>query len=291
MKHTVENQHLSITVDELGAGLTSIVRKADNRQMLWQGDAKYWQGQSPILFPTIGNSADQSAHFYGKKYPMPKHGLVRTMQFEIREKLADAITLEVSDNEQTHQHYPYNFTFAVRYALDDNTINISFIVEGKNSPLPFHVGAHPAFNLPDFDEADEVHGYLKPDVSDYLMSDRLKPGGLRWAEGAIKIPLKQGILALGNHTFDCDTILDTRGLVHACELYNKENIRIVRMVFDSPVLALWAPKNGCCPFVCIEPWWGCCDDYGFNGDFSQRRWINTSEPGKGKTISYSITIF
>lgn len=290
MKHVIENQHLSVTINELGGELTSIVRKSDGMQMLWQGDAEYWHGQSPILFPAIGNSANQTAHFFGKEYPMTKHGLIRTMQFALREKNADSITLEVTDNESTRQHYPYAFSFAVRYALYGNTLGVSFIVSGKDKLLPFHVGAHPAFNLPDFNETDDVHGFLKLDVSDYLLSDGLKPGGLRWKEGAFQVPLKNGMLELGNHTFDCDTILDTRGLAHTCELYNKEKVCIVKVTFEAPVLALWAPKKGCCPFVCIEPWWGCCDDYGFNDEFSKRHWINTAQPGEKKIISYSITI-
>ena len=54
MKHTIENQQLRISVKEEGAELTSLVRKENNCEVLWQGDPAYWEGQSPVLFPTIG---------------------------------------------------------------------------------------------------------------------------------------------------------------------------------------------------------------------------------------------
>ena len=291
MRHTIENEYLRVTVDEQGAELTSLVRKSDNNQILWQGDKAYWQGQSPILFPAIGNSAYQTALFDGKEYPMPKHGLVRRMQFQVVEKNLDSIVLMVTDTEETRQHFPMSFRLAVRYKINDNDLRVEFHVTNDNeAPLPFHIGAHPAFNLPDFKESDMIHGYMKFDVEDYLLSDGLKPGGLRWEDGAFKVLLNDGMLELNNQTFSCDTILDTRGLAHACVLYNKERGRIVSVKFDAPVLALWAPKGGCCPFVCIEPWWGCCDDYGFCGEFSQRHWINIARKGETKVIEYTITV-
>lgn len=292
MKHTIENSFLKVTVNELGAELTSIIRKSDNCEMLWQGDAKYWHGQSPILFPTIGNSANQSALFGDKRLPMPKHGLVRGMVWSKVSGDTEQVTLQCSSTDETLQHYPFPFRLTVTYSLDANVLNITFdTYNDTNIPLPFHLGAHPAFNLPEFDENDGLHGFMSFNVNDKLVSDGLKPGGLRWAEGAFDVALdKNGMLSLDNHTFDSDTILDTRGLAHACILYNKERKALVGLRFNSPVLALWAPKGGCCPFVCIEPWWGCCDDYGFESDFSQRHWINITPAQSSKRIQYSISI-
>lgn len=292
MKHTIENKHLSISVKEQGAELTSIVKRQGNCEILWQGDKAYWEGQSPILFPTIGSSAAQQVQFEGKKYPMPKHGLVRNMTFKLTESGNDFMTFTVSDNEETRQHYPLPFQLSVRYQLEEHVIRISFIVKNNGTtPLPYHVGAHPAFNLPMFDANEDVHGYLGFNLKDKLVGNGLKPGGYLWPEGSFDVPLDaDGLLKLDNHTFDCDTILDTRGYAHACTLYNKEKEKMVTVDFDSPVLALWAPCGGQAPFVCIEPWWGCCDEAEFDDEYNKRPWMNQVEAGKSKTISYTITI-
>ncbi len=292
MKHTIENQWLRISVKEEGAELTSLLKKQTTTEILWQGDPAYWEGQSPILFPTIGSSANQQVRFDGKKYPMPKHGLVKKMAFQLAACGDDFLTFSIADTAETRQHFPLPFQLSVRYQLQANELCVSFTVRNNGTrPLPYHVGAHPAFNLPAFDVADEVHGYLGFDLSDKLVGNGLKPGGYLWPEGSFDVPLdKDGLLALGNHTFDCDTILDTRGLAHACILFNYNKEKIATVGFDSPVLALWAPCGGQAPFVCIEPWWGCCDEAEFDGEFSQRPWLNVVEPESEQTISYTITV-
>ena len=50
MVHYIENEHLKVGVKEFGCELTSIKSKATGFEYLWQGDEKFWTGQSPILF-------------------------------------------------------------------------------------------------------------------------------------------------------------------------------------------------------------------------------------------------
>ena len=313
MKHTLRNQHLILSVKEHGAELCSlkyhqesglhIYHPADfvsNRpagempttELLWQGDPQYWDGQSPVLFPTVGRVFDDTIRCQGKTYPMPKHGLVRNMDFQLTKLNQDTLSLTTCSTEQTLQHFPYPFRLTVSYQLIGKQVKVTFAVENpSDTPMPFHLGAHPALNLPDFDEQDELHGYLGFDVRDELVSNGLKPGGYLWPEGSFSVPLdKLGLLPLTNTTFQCDTILDSRALAHACTLYNKRKEPILRVNFDSPILALWAPNDGCAPFVCIEPWWGCCDEADYKGEFAQRPWTNIVQPRQTKTISYSITL-
>ncbi len=292
MKHEIGNEHLKVVVDECGAELKSIQRTSDKREMLWQGDARYWNGQSPILFPTVGNSFQQTIRHKGKSYTMPKHGLVRDMCFTMEECHADSITLSVKSNEDTLRSYPFHFKFSVSYALIEKTLKVTFKVSNSsNEPLFYLLGAHPGFMYDDFHEGDNAHGYLGFDVKDHLTSLGLKPGGFIWHEGAFDVGLdNDGLLSLGNHTFDCDTILDATGRVHECVLYNKEKVPQISMNFDTPLLALWSPNGGCAPFVCIEPWKGCCDENGYVGEFSERFLMNRVEGMGSEECSYSITV-
>lgn len=292
MKHTADNPWLSISVSEHGAELKSLVRKSDQQQLLWQADPKYWNGQSPILFPTVGRVANDVVRHKGTTYPMPKHGLVKDMDFHLEHHDATSLTLGVDSTEDTLKHYPFPFHLSVSYRLEDKQLVVSFIITNHgHEPMPFHLGAHPALNLPQFCETDTVHGYLGFDVRERLVSNGLRPGGYLWPEGSFPVMLDEhGLMALTNGTFLCDTILDSRDLARACTLYNKYRDPIATVRFDSPVLALWAPCGGRAPFVCIEPWWGCCDETEFNGDIAQRPWTNTVGPEETKTLSYSITV-
>ena len=292
MKHTADNPWLSIAVSEHGAELKSLVRKSDQQQLLWQADPKYWNGQSPILFPTVGRVANDVIRHKGTTYPMPKHGLVKDMDFHLEHHDATSLTLGVDSTEETLKHYPFPFHLSVSYRLEDKQLVVSFIITNHgHEPMPFHLGAHPELNLPQFCETDAVHGYLGFDVRERLVSNGLRPGGYLWPEGSFPIMLDEhGLMALTNETFLCDTILDSRALARTCTLYNKYRDPIATVRFDSPVLALWAPCGGRAPFVCIEPWWGCCDETEFNGDIAQRPWTNIVGPEETKTLSYSITV-
>ena len=42
-----------------------------------------------------------------------------------------------------------------------------------------------------------------------------------------------------------------------------------------PSMAVWANANG--PFVCLEPWMGRCDDYGYEGTLKEKQNINVLE--------------
>ncbi len=294
MTHNIKNEFISITVNEHGAELQSLKRLSDNQELLWQGDKEYWKGQSPILFPVVGNTYQREARFNGQRYDMPKHGFVRDADFTLVQKTADKLVFHTQANERTLKHYPFDFQFSVIYQLHGNELFIAFKIDSsKDKTMHYQIGAHPAFNLPDFDSKNDKypHGYLGFDITDKLVSNGLRPGGYLWPEGSFDVPLnEEGLLPLRHHTFDCDTILDTRGIAHTCVLYNKDKKEIVRLSFDSPVLALWAPNGGCAPFVCIEPWWGSCDLEGYNGEFRNRYCMNSIEKATSKVHQYTITV-
>ena len=51
MRIQIENERFSAQVDVQGAELCSLQRKEDGAQFIWQGDARYWAGHAPTLFP------------------------------------------------------------------------------------------------------------------------------------------------------------------------------------------------------------------------------------------------
>ena len=54
MNYTIENEDLRVVISSLGAEVQSVVRKSDDKELWWQGDPRFWDGRSPVLFPACG---------------------------------------------------------------------------------------------------------------------------------------------------------------------------------------------------------------------------------------------
>ena len=48
----LQNENLTLCVDPLGAQMMEL-RSKQGAQYLWNGDAKYWRGRAPVLFPYL----------------------------------------------------------------------------------------------------------------------------------------------------------------------------------------------------------------------------------------------
>ena len=63
----IANGHLAVEVSSLGSEMQSI-RTKDGKSWLWNGDAAFWTGRSPILFPIVGKAPDDTLTIDGKSY-------------------------------------------------------------------------------------------------------------------------------------------------------------------------------------------------------------------------------
>src|SRR5690349_16870655 len=72
----IENAFLTVDVSPLGAEMQAIATP-DGRNWLWNGDAAFWSGRSPVLFPIVGKAPDDTLLIDGKPYPMGQHGFAR----------------------------------------------------------------------------------------------------------------------------------------------------------------------------------------------------------------------
>ena len=54
MIYTIQNEFLTVRVEDLGAQLASI-RAPGGEEYLWQGNPDIWARRAPILFPTLGH--------------------------------------------------------------------------------------------------------------------------------------------------------------------------------------------------------------------------------------------
>lgn len=287
----LSNGIIEIEIAPIGAELQSIRRVAAPTEYLWQGDPTYWGRRAPILFPIVGRLWENTAHFGDKSYEIFQHGFARDMLFT---KIVDEdrhLAFSVRSNEESLRLWPFNFELRIDYTLLRNVLTVSWSVTNLDKRvMPFQIGAHPAFMYTHYNPDDEVHGFLSFNADSPLVSTKIAPGGYADATTFdVEIPA-DGLLPLTNETFLCDTILEATGRLNRITLHDKDGRPLVTMRHSMPITALWSPNNGRAPFMCIEPWHGCCDPTGYTSDFSNRQFIECVAPGETWSTAYEIMI-
>lgn len=289
---TLHNANLTIDVAEHGAELTSI--RSKKREYLWQADPEYWARHSPVLFPIVGNVYDKTFRIDDKPYTMGQHGFARDMDFTVVSQTDDTVWLRLESNDATRQLFPADFCLEIGYRLQHNTVDVMWRVTNPSATedLHFQIGAHPAFYWPEHDAESYERGYFCFDAKGCLSSRQLIGKGC--VSPTVKFPVEldnEGMLPLTDETFDViDTIiLESRQVSHVtlCDLQRRPMLAVH---FEHPVVGLWSPPGRRAPFVCIEPWFGRCDTYGYEGEFSDRDWMNHLAPGEVFNSTYTIEV-
>ena len=156
--------------------------------------------------------------------------------------------------------------------------------------MPFQIGGHPAFFLPDFKEEDAVHGYLSFNNIDEVHSNEINPNG-HYTDKILLFELdEKGMLPLKKDTFDCDTILETRGIVNRTSLYDKNRKPILTVKANAKTTAYWSPTGQNAPFECIEPWFGCCRKENETAVLADREMTSLLQPGEVYEAEMEIII-
>jgi hypothetical protein len=286
----LSNGIIEIGVSLTGAELQSLKKVKAEREYIWNADAAYWNRHAPLLFPIVGNVWNKEFQMKGKKYPMGQHGFARDFRFDVVCRDRDILHLRQESDKETLALYPYPYRLDVIYTLCRNKLTVTWRVENTGEEeMWFQIGAHPGFFYPAYRATDDIHGYFSFNEREKLVSTVIETGGYTGAS-TFDVPLTDGMLPLTNQTFECDTLLDTRGVIKRVTLHDKERKPYLTVRFNMPVLALWSPCGGRAPFVCIEPWYGCCDSEGFEGEFSRRAFVNNLAPGAVFETSYDIIV-
>lgn len=297
MQYTLSNDLLTVVIDSKGAELQSILNNRTGHQYLWQGDATYWGRRSPVLFPFVGAVAGGQYRHGGNSYPMSQHGFARDMEFKPMETAnADedapaSAWFYAEADEKTHVVYPFDWRLEIGYTLDETRITVSWrVINRTGSVIPFQIGAHPAFNYPDYSPTDEVHGYMMFDKRGDIHFELIERDGCL---GHAQYPLtidSDGMLPLTPSTFDRDAIIIGDNQIHRVSMLTKQRTPYLTLLFRSPAVGLWSKANPRATFVCIEPWWGRCDRVDFDGELQQREYINLLDAGATFDVGYMIII-
>lgn len=291
MMHTLKNEVLTVEVSSAGAELTAI-RKGDI-EYLWQADPAFWARHSPVLFPIVGSVWEKRYRVDGKEYGLGQHGFARDMDFTPVNASATEVRYRLESSEETLEKYPWPFVLEISYRLRGNAVDVIWEVTnpGKED-LWFQIGAHPAFNYPDYDPQKKERGFFSFDRSDGLRCIRIKEKGCVDAETEYPLEIPQdGLLPISSDTFDAiDTLMLQDSQIRKVTLHRTDRTPLLSISFDAPVVGIWSPPHKNAPFICIEPWYGRCDRAGYEGEYRDRDWVNRLAPGETFTGSYTIEI-
>lgn len=286
MEYILTLGKLSAKVNSLGAELVSF--KNGEYEHIWQGDPAFWSGQNPNLFPNIGAVKEYGACFGGKPYPLVRHGFARRSEFALVEKTDTSVTLELRENPSTLKVYPFPFSLRVTHTLLPDGFSTKYTVSNPGeSPLPFCIGGHPAFNCPGdfsswrlvFEKIEDAHALLP------------LPGGFISTENREYVLQKTDTLPLRHEDFDRVDTFIFPGLESKAVSLLGPGGHGLRMVFaDFPMIAFWTAPDKNAPYLCMEPWQGCGALADESGEFSEKYMCLSLDPGGCKSLEYSLSI-
>ena len=254
MTHTIQNAFLTVTVSEQGAELRSI-QDAAGTEYLWQGDPTYWGDRAPLLFPFIARLTNNSYKYMGKTYPMTIHGFAAASRFSVAEKVGTRIVLELKESPETLAQYPFAFTLQVIYALEENTLQVTYHVENRDGKtMPFGIGGHPGFNVP-LEEGERFEDY-ELEFACPCQPDRVGFTPAVYLSGHDEAyPLREDrFIDLQHELFDEDAII-LKNMAREVTLRSKVSGKGLTVRYpDMPYLGIWHWPKTDAPYICIEPW-------------------------------------
>lgn len=281
-------------INSKGAELKSLT--LGGRELMWEGNPVFWGKTSPVLFPSVGGLKGEKTIIDGIEYHMTKHGFARDNEFELAyegdyesDRKKSIVCFSFHETAETLKMFPFKFTFSMQYQLTENKLEIIYeVVNNTFVPMPFCIGAHPAFACPGEGKRFEDYRLVfqeKETVCSPVLDVKTR---LFKESGAVWRLKNSNELKLSYSLFDND-VLYFRGIASkSVSLLDNEN-KGIKLSWDGfSSLGVWTPAGMKAGFVCIEPWCGCDDYENCSGDFRDKPEIQTCLPGASRY--YVLTI-
>ena len=281
----IANEFLSVDIASLGAEMQSVTTK-DGADWLWNGDAAFWTGRSPVLFPIVGKAPDDTLVIEGKPYPMAQHGFARRREFSLEAATATSCRYVLEANDETRAVYPFDFRLSLEHSLDGPDLTVAVEVENHGTePMPFGCGFHPAFRWP-LPGAEGKPHVVTLDNAAEPKRQPLEKGLL--SQDRDPSPFEKGRLVLAHDLFRDDALVFPGGAGNGLT-YAAEGGPALKFRFENqPNLALWTKPGA--PFLCIEPWHGTAAEYGGSRELKDRPYTTTLAPGARTRFAFTVTV-
>ncbi len=290
MQTTIKNKYISLTVDNHGAEIRSIIK--NGVEYIHQPNPQTWNRSAPYLFPNIGAIKDKQTFINGQPYPLPKHGFLRDCDLTLVDQSESKLTYQLNNSAETENFFPFKFELLIIYFLVDSSVSVRFLVRNLDEKiLPFNLGLHPAFNVP-LNSKEHFEDYRIEFTAgqDYqIPTVDLKTGLIDW-KATIRRFQNLKTLPLNYHDYDNDALIFTNVPSRKVSLLNKNNSGVSIEFLDFPLLGIWTPNHVQADFICLEPWIGCGDSPTGTGNFAEKQNIIQIEKNNTWTTEFNITI-
>lgn len=280
----IANEFLSVDVSSLGAEMQSVTT-TNGANWLWNGDAAFWTGRSPVLFPIVGKAPDDTVLIEGKPYPMAQHGFARRREFSLDDTAATTCRYVLETSDETRIAYPFDFRLSVEHSLDGPSLTVAVEVENRGTePMPFGCGFHPAFLWPLPGAEGKAHRVTLDNAAEPKRQP-LEKGLL--SQNRAPSPFENGRLILAHDLFVDDALIFPEGAGDGLT-YAAEGGPALKFHFENlPNLALWTKPGA--PFLCIEPWHGTAAEYAGSHELKDRPYTTTLGPGARSRFAFTVT--
>ncbi|KRM55237.1 aldose 1-epimerase [Lacticaseibacillus sharpeae JCM 1186 = DSM 20505] len=289
---TIENDQFSAEINRLGAELTTLTRKADGRQYIWNDtEGKYWGRHAPILFPSIGKSNNDQYTLAGDKFGMKQHGFARDYEFSsVTKEGTNSVTLTQHANGETEASYPFAYALSVTYTLTASGLEVSYTVaNGDDKPMPFALGSHPGFAL-----SQPLENYTVTVNGAKTPLTKFGIGPVPFRNGAVEpfTEAKGNTVPLSHELLDDGLIIiNAPEATSATLAANDGSYSVELSLQDFPYLTLWSPEHKNAPFVCVEPFNGLPDQAAdAPTDWFKKAGNTTLAANASATFGYTATL-
>lgn len=293
--YIIENNFLKVSVCEKGAELYSIYDKEMEKETLWYGDKAFWERRSPLLFPNVGRNYENYCIYKGQRFDTELHGFARGSLFQCIEEKEYLLRFQLSDTAATRSYFPFAFQLTVIYKLDDRNLEVIWEVENKNQEtMYFTIGGHPGFNVPILENTKQTDYKLlfKHPNLEYIL---VHEGGSGTADPTKPYQLSLDPIgdyygcSITEHMFDNDALIFDNSQVQWVGIAYPDGAPYITMECpDFTNLGIWSLPGA--PYVCLEPWMGRCDNYGFHDEISEKPDIVSLDANDTFKASYKIGI-
>lgn len=286
----LENEFLCVEIAEMGAEVTRIYDKAEDNEILWEGNPVYWKRHSPVLFPNVGKTYKNRVLINGIQYPTSQHGFARDNVFTCIEAANEKASFMFRSSEETKEVYPFDFELHINYKLNKKELTVEWQVKNcGDETMYFTIGGHPAFRFakPEETKADYVLKIPGKEKLEYVLIDI--SCGCANVDEVHTLQLSEETYPLSDELFAKDALVVDNGQIEEAWLCHKDGTPYVGVRSAGfPNYGIWSVEGA--PFVCLEPWMGRCDNVGFNAELSEKPNVNKVEAGEKFIKDYTIVV-
>ncbi|MEZ0006796.1 galactose mutarotase-like enzyme [Flavobacterium sp. 28YEA47A] len=282
MNIVLKNKELTATINTKGAELISL--KKNTREYIWEGNPKFWDKHSPILFPIVGTLKNGQYNYADKQYELSRHGFARDNDFQVNETFQDKVVFSFSSSEETAKQYPFDFELKIIYRLEEDNLTLQYEVTNNGiSDMPFSIGGHPAFALANNFESYSLFFENEESLITYSLENNLLSDHIT----VLKLP--NGKLPLNYSLFENDALIIKKLESKKIQILENNKPLVEVVLHNFPNLGIWTKNDA--PFICLEPWFGYSDTLQSNGNLFEKEGIIILSPRKTFQASFNIKIY